>query len=252
MLSALSAARRILIRNQNSVLSTQDFSSVKLIRKLKLIQIAIDATASHQFVMAPNVRYTSAVEHHYAVRAMDRRQPMRDDYRSSSLHQVSERSLHQSLRLRIQRRGSFIQNQNRRVFQDRPRDCKTLSLASRQFDPTFSDYRVVTAAFDDEVMRVGRARCGFNPFAAERRSAVGDVVDDRIVEQYYFLSDQRDLRPQACELSLSNLYTIDQDLAARRIVEPHQQAGQCAFSRTIQPHQSTHFPTLPFKTHSFH
>ena len=44
-------------------------------------------------------------------------------------HQVRERILHEQLRLRIERRRGFVQDQDRRVLQQRPRDREALSLA---------------------------------------------------------------------------------------------------------------------------
>src|SRR5690606_8868 len=62
-------------------------------------------------------------------------------YRCAAFHQLLERLLNQHLRLQVERACRFIENQNCRVFQYRPRNSNTLTLATRKFDTAFANAR---------------------------------------------------------------------------------------------------------------
>ena len=57
---------------------------------------------------------------------------MRDDERRAVPHQVRQRLLHQPLGFGVERRGRLVEDQDRRVLQERPRDRQPLPLAARQ------------------------------------------------------------------------------------------------------------------------
>ena len=67
---------------------------------------------------------------------------MRNDERRPVEHQRRERVLDQQLGLGIQRRGGLVQNQNRRVLQQRPRDGQPLALPARTASVPRSPMRV--------------------------------------------------------------------------------------------------------------
>ena len=60
-------------------------------------------------------------------------------------HQRRQRVLHQHLRLGVERRGGLVEDQDRRVSQDRARDRQPLPLAARQPLPALADHRLVAA-----------------------------------------------------------------------------------------------------------
>src|SRR5436189_215299 len=60
----------------------------------------------------------------------------------------------------------------------------------------------------------------------EAGSAVGNVINDRVVKKNHFLRYQRDLRAQAYEFPVSYVGAVDQYLAVCWIVESHQQVRQ--------------------------
>jgi hypothetical protein len=55
-----------------------------------------------------------------------------DDQRRASLHQRGKGLLHPVLRFRVQRRRGLVQEQDRRVLEQRPGDGDALPLAARQ------------------------------------------------------------------------------------------------------------------------
>jgi len=66
-------------------------------------------------------------------------QTVGDDNRRTPFHQVLQCLLNQRFRFGIQRRGCFIQNQDRRIFQQCPRDRDALALASGEPQAAFAD-----------------------------------------------------------------------------------------------------------------
>jgi hypothetical protein len=75
---------------------------------------------------------------------------------------AAQRRLHQRLALGIERGGRLVEQQQRRVAQDRARDRDALALAARQRDAALADRRVVACGSADE-------------FAAARSSAARSI-----------------------------------------------------------------------------
>ena len=103
----------------------------------------------------------AALEHDDRVGAADGRQPVRDDERRAVPHQVGERILHQQLRLGVERRGRLVENQDRRVLQQRARDREPLPLPARQ----------PLAALADRASRSRSGSAAMNSCACAARAA---------------------------------------------------------------------------------
>ena len=72
------------------------------------------------------------VHHHDAVGRAHGREAMGDDQRRSPSHQPLERLLHQPLAFGVERAGRFVEQQDRRVAQQRAGDRDALALAARK------------------------------------------------------------------------------------------------------------------------
>ena len=109
---------------------------------------------------------------------------MRDRDRRPSLGEPLERLLHEPLRLRVERRGRLVEDEDRRVAQDRARDRDPLLLAAREAVAALADHRVVALRerrdqlvdlrrarrlLDLLVGRVGRAKRRFSRTVAWKR-----------------------------------------------------------------------------------
>ena len=148
----------------------------------------------------------AGLHHQDAVAGEHGRQPMRDHQRGAPAHQALERVLDQGLALGVERGGRLVEQQQRRVAQDRARDGDALALAAGQRDPALADRGVEAAAaaadelearrelggaLDLGVARIGRpkrmfsrtlaakmtASCGTS--AMRRRSACGSASATR-------------------------------------------------------------------------
>ena len=85
----------------------------------------------------------AAVDDQDAVGADDGGEPMRDHQRRAALHQFGERRLHQRLVAGVERRGRLVEQQHRRVLEDRAGDGEALALAARQRHAALAEHGVV-------------------------------------------------------------------------------------------------------------
>ena len=82
-----------------------------------------------QLVMRTLVDDRPCIQHQDLVRVPDGRQPVRDHQRRAALHQKLQPFLDELLRLGVERRCRFVENQNRCIFEKCTRDGKTLAFA---------------------------------------------------------------------------------------------------------------------------
>src|SRR5215471_10124994 len=101
--------------------------------------------------------YSPLFQNEDGVRPPDRFQMMRDHDGGSAFHQSFERLDHQLLRRRVEPRGRFVKNQNRRIAYDRSRNRDALALSARKRRAALADRRFIAFWQSlDEFMRVGQ------------------------------------------------------------------------------------------------
>src|SRR6185436_16657869 len=97
---------------------------------------------------------------------------------------------------RIQCRCWFVQNQYRRVFQERPRNRESLLFAPRQGSASFANDRVIAIRQTlNELVGVRRYCSRDYVVARGLGPAVSDVVGNRHGEDERLLQNERDLLP---------------------------------------------------------
>ena len=122
-------------------------------------QPAIRTVAADQLGMAAALDDAAVIEHEDAVGADHARQPVRQDQGRAPLRQPVERLLDHRLVLGIDRGQRLVEDQDRRVAQQCPRDRQTLALSAGQIDAALADDRVIALRqLRDEFVRVGVAR----------------------------------------------------------------------------------------------
>jgi hypothetical protein len=95
-------------------------------------------------------------------------------------------------------RGGLVEDQDRRVLQQRARDGHALLLATTELQASLAHHGVVALGrAGDEVVDVRGTRRRFHLGARGAGSAVGDVVFHRVVEQHGVLRHDADGRAQA-------------------------------------------------------
>src|SRR5688500_17613696 len=125
-------------------MSRQDFFALRLafIAELELVQARIGASRCQQLAMSSALHDTAAVEHENLRRMLDRGETMGDDEDGPSLEQAIDRFLNEPLRFGIERGGSLIEDENRRIDEERARDRDALPLSARQAGAALSEQRV--------------------------------------------------------------------------------------------------------------
>src|SRR5262245_65791457 len=116
---------------------------------------------------------------------------MSDHGGGSAFHQSFERLDHQLLRRRIESRGRFVQNQNRRITDDRSRNRDALALPARKRRAALADRRFIAFRQSlDEFMRIGQPSGAEDLFASGFGFAVGDVPPEGGAEKNRLLQDK--------------------------------------------------------------
>ncbi len=128
---------------------------------------------------------------------------------------------------RVQRRGGFVEDQDRRVLQQRARDRHALLLAAGQLQAALADHGVVALGRGrDEVVDVRRLGRRLDLGARRAGAAIGDVVFDRVVEQHRVLRHDADGLAQAGLRDRADVLAVDRDAPAADVVEAVQQPRQ--------------------------
>ncbi len=129
----------------------------------------------------------SGVEHQDLVGAHNCRQTVGDDQGGTADCDLLQLGLDGLLGLRVEGRGGFVEDQYRRVLQQRAGDRHALLFAAGQLQAALADPRLVAFGQSlDEVVDMRRPGGGDDFLARRRRPAVLDVVEDRVVEQHIF------------------------------------------------------------------
>src|SRR5437660_8203873 len=114
--------------------------------ELQVVQAAVETVRDEQVVMTAALDDPAFGQHQDEIRMLDRREPVRDDEDGAVRHQPVDGLLHQPLRFGIQRARRLVENQNRRIAQQRPRDRDALALAAAEPRAAFAGQRAVAFA----------------------------------------------------------------------------------------------------------
>src|SRR5580765_6635249 len=108
---------------------------------------------------------------------------MRDDQRRAILGDPVELVLNVFFSMAVERRGRFVEQQDRRALEDRARDGDALLLAAGKLQAALADLRFITfGRAADETIDLGLARCLLDVSIACIPAPVTDVVADRVVK----------------------------------------------------------------------
>ena len=162
----------------------------------------------------------SLVEHVDAGRMPHRRQSVGDHDRRSAATDRLQGALDRRLGLVVDARGRFVQHQDRRILQDRPRHRDPLALTAGEFLPPLPDDGVVPVRQgENELVRLREPsglddvlRWWFVPscrIVLGPRPAVGDVLPDRSLEQVDVLAHQRNRPSQVAEFEVAHVLAVD-------------------------------------------
>ncbi len=162
--------------------------------------------------------------HEDAVARQHGGKPVRDHERRAIGHQPGQRRLHQRLAFRIERGCRLVEQQERRVAQDRARDGDALALTAGQRHAALADLRVV--ALRQAADELGRRRhVGGALDIGIRRAGPpeADILAHGSREDRGILRHQRDARAQGRRIGVGDRNAVETDKARGRIVEAQDQ-----------------------------
>ena len=175
-------------------------------------------------------------EHEDLVGVDHGRKAVRDDQRRAVPRDFGEARLDLALGLRVERRGRLVEDQDLRGLQNDPRDRDALLLAAREFEAALADDRVVSVRQRrDKVVNARVAGGLLDLGAAGAGPSVGDVVEDRVVEQHRILRHDPDRAAQTVLRDIPDVLAVDLDRAGLRIVEAEQQPRDRRFAGAARP-----------------
>ena len=141
----------------------------------------------------------------------------------------------------VERGGRLVQDEDRRVADDRARDPDPLALAARERQPALADHRVVPVGhLRDELVGVRELRRLHDLGVGGGRPTVRDVVVHGAAEEHGVLQHEADLAAEPLDREVAQIDAVDQDLAAGGVVKARDHAddrGLAAAGRADDPHE---------------
>ena len=154
-------------------------------------------------------------------------------------HRRLERGLHHALAFGVERAGRFVEQQQRRVLQHRPRDRDALALAARQAHAALAEEGLVALGQGgDEVVREGRAwprRCTSSSLASG--PAVADVLHRVGREDHAVLRHDADARAQVVRATARRRRAVERTRARLDVVEAQDQLQHRALAGAARADQ---------------
>ena len=188
-------------------------------------QAVVDALLRHQLGVAAALHHAAFVQHEDAVGVDHAGKPVRHDEHRPPAHEAAERVLDHRLVLGIDRGERLVQQQDRRIAQQRAGNGDALALPAREADAALADHRVVALRQPrNEGVRVGRPGRGLDLGVARVRLAEADVLRRGAVEEVGVLVDDAEARAQGRAVQRAQVLAAEQDAALLRVVEAHDQA----------------------------
>ena len=180
----------------------------------------VEAAPSHEGGVSALLDDPPLVQDENAVGPLHGRQAVGDQDGGPSSHQPVQRLLHQHLRLRIQGRGRFVQDQEPGIFQERPGDGESLPLSPRQIDTFFAHHGLISVGQrGDEAMGIARPAGRKGLFQGRVSTAVANVLENRPAKQDGFLGHERNLPVQAGQADVAQVIAVNGHGSRGRIVE---------------------------------
>src|SRR5262249_3308222 len=157
---------------------------------------------------------------------------MRDKDGSASLHHFAEMIEDAFLRIGVNARKGIIQDQNPRIANQRASNRSALLLAARKGDSTLSYQRFVLQRKTLDVDCDVRCFCGTIYLLFSRfLNAEGNILANRLTKQKRLLRNEANISAHCRQRILADRPAIDQDAAARCVINTRNQADQRALSR---------------------
>ena len=190
-----------------------------------------------QFIVRTEIEDSSGIHHANDVGVEDRREAVGDRQRGAVLDELGDRLVDAALAVRVDLRGRLVEDQNRRIAQDRAGDGDPLLLPARKRRPVLSDHRFVTVRqVADELVHKRLLRSRQNVRLLRPPEPVSDVLGDGGVEQDRVLRNEGYLPPHRADGILRDIAPVDKDLTFCGIDQARQQRDQRCLTAPVGSH----------------
>src|SRR5271157_1277884 len=151
-----------------------------LVLVLKLLELEVNSAFLKQFLMRPHLANSSFVHDHDFAGVLNGGEAVRDDQGGAVLNQAAQAFTQQMLRLRIDARGGFVEDQDARVVSERAREGEQLFLSHRKRGAALLDGFLETSRQAlDEIQQVDLARRVTDLTIGDPAAAQADIARDR-------------------------------------------------------------------------
>ena len=121
--------------------------------------------------------------------------------------------LDDGLALGVQRRSSFVEEEDFRIADEGAGDGDALLLTAAEHGPSLAHHRLVLERqLADEVVGVGLFGSAFDIVLRESRLSVADVGRDGRAEEHRFLADDAHLRAQPLDVEIGQFVAVQFDV----------------------------------------
>jgi len=218
---------------------------------LSRIQLIIPAAPNDELVVRAALGDALVRDVQDAVAVLHRRQTVRDDERGAALQQLVQASLQQTLRLGIDRRRRFVEDQDARVGEQRAGERDELALALGQLRAAFVHFgHIALLELADELVRAYGLGRRDDFFFRGVELAVTDVVQDRAGEDEAVLQHNAHLAAQRLQLYARDIVSVNQNAAVRDIIEARDQVDDGRLAGTRRADQRDAFACLDVEAQS--
>ena len=163
-----------------------------------------------------------------------------------------QRGLNRALTVRVQRRGGFVQQQQRCVLEQGTGDGDALLLAAGEARPAFAQFAGEAVRQGvEEVGRFGRFRSLADFRIAGLKPAVTDVVGGTGGEDHRGLRHQGQGFAQLGGLQQAQVHAVERDAPRLRVVEAQQHREHGALAGAGWPHQCHRFTRTHAQVETF-
>src|SRR5664280_2834789 len=173
---------------------------VRLVGELRGVQLGVQPAGGEELVMGPALDDPAALDDEDLIGGTDRRQPVRDHDRRTTLHRLVQRPLNRDLRLGVEMSRCLVEHDDRRCLEQQPCDREPLPLTSRQPVAALPHHRGQTVG--ETPYEIGDLRVGERTpqlVVGRVRLGIPKVRTDRVVEHVRVLRDVADARAQRVE-----------------------------------------------------
>ena len=133
----------------------------------------------------------------------------------------------------VHRAGRFVEDQDPRVGEQRPRERDELALAEREPGAALAELRLVAVLEPiDELVCADGADRRDDLLAARLAPAERDVLGERAGEQEAFLRDDAELAAQRLLRRVAQVDAVERDASLGGVVEAREQLGDRRLART--------------------